>query len=131
MRRDVPAAWADVSVLTFVAPDEGKAFRPNAVVTSEPLSPSHSLADDAEAQTAAAQREVRKLKLHRSEPAAGRHIVELSFQSQEGHPLRQLQMYTAHDGRVLTLSLTHREADFEAMRPTFERMMQSLLVQKP
>lgn len=126
VRLEIPAEWTDFSVLTFVGPDEGKPFRPNAVVTSEPLPASQSLAQYAEAQCAAAQREVRKFKLHRSEPGSeGRHVVEYSFQSQEGHPLRQLQAFTLHEDRVVTLSLTHREADFEAARPTFERVLRS------
>lgn len=123
-----PAGWRDLSVLTFVEPD-AKTFAANIVVTHAALEGSE-LAAHVEAEALAFEQELSGYKRVRVErlPVAGKtgYAVEQTFKTDSGLLLRQLALYAEDADTVFTMTLTHSDEAFEAIRPRFYELVQSV-----
>lgn len=123
-----PAGWRDLSVLTFVEP-EAKTFAANVVVTHAPLDGA-GLEAHVEAEALAFENELNAFKRVRVErlPVAGKtgYAVEQTFKTDSGLLLRQLALYVDDADTVFTLTVTHSDDAFEALRPRFYELVQSL-----
>jgi hypothetical protein len=132
VRLEAPGHWIDASVITLICPEGPDGFRPNVLVSREPLDGVVSAEAYAKSQSVGLRKQYKAYKVHREERVqAGEreaYLVEHSFKSPENLAVRQQQVYVVKDGMVFTMALTHLEDHFEQMRESFDRVRASFQV---
>lgn len=133
LRFEAPASFTDATMITLLGPPED-GFRANVLVTRD-AAPEAGLETyvDAQSEDFAARAPGYALHARAARRLAGREglTVEQSFDSGDGTRLRQLQAFVGVGAEIHAISMTHLEARFEAVRPSFEALLDSLELDAP
>jgi hypothetical protein len=128
LRFEAPESFTDATMITLLGPVED-GFRANVLITRD-AEPEAGLDAYVDAQSEDFATRAPGYALHRraARRLAGREglTVEQSFDSSDGTRLRQLQAFVGVDGEIHAISMTHLEACFEAVRPSFDALLDTL-----
>lgn len=125
----VPDNWTDRTMTIFAAPAKaGQAVTPNILVASDRVKPGEDLGAFVSRQVHDLGHRAQdfRLKLRRDGALDGRDSIEIVFRwnSVEQGFLQQRQIYAMiDDARVMTITNTARESDFDAADKTFQRIL--------
>ncbi|OWJ61384.1 DcrB-related protein [Inquilinus limosus] len=125
----VPDDWTDRTMTIFAAPAKaGQAVTPNILVASDRVKPGEDLSAFVSRQVHDLKHRAQdfRLKLQREGVLDGRDCIEIVFRwnSVEQGFLQQRQVYAMiDDARVMTITNTARESEFEVADQTFQRIL--------
>lgn len=126
----VPDDWQDESVITFAAPSRGGAAA-NIVITEE--RPEGTWQAAVERSLRELRRTMRGYRLASQGPlehgGAPAIRVEHGFRSPDNVAVHQIQLFVWRAPRLVTLTVSQAEAEFERDRPMLERILAEVEVE--
>jgi hypothetical protein len=126
----LPPGWVDMSQIVAVGPADND-FRPNLVITREPVTPMETAIAFAQRQLPLLKQSIPSLQVIKESPTK---LGALSAFSREytgvyqGRKLQQLQLYVVQNGTAYVFTVTHVEGKLDAVRPTVEKMLAGLTI---
>ena len=124
-----PETWIDRSTVTLIAPPEA-GFSPNVVIGRDPFGLDVELGQYVDDQIAVfkSQSQGYKLVTKVETELAGQPAIRLehTFLLQSGVALLQVQVYTVGPDGVITVAMTDLESRFDAQRPVFDDILESI-----
>jgi hypothetical protein len=124
---EIPKGWDDFSTMTIVGPAAG-GFRANVVVTAEASTAAPP--DYAQRQLKLLAAEAKAFKKINGGPSTiGGQVAEtidFSFKDDSGRVLRQRHIYVQVAERMITISCTHLDREFEQAEGLFAEVTQSI-----
>jgi hypothetical protein len=127
---EIPAAWEDRSILSFVGPEE-RGFRPNVLIGRRPLRGA-SFDQIVDEQSEALHKQLSRVQRHGSRDSEiggmSARWIDFSFHSKEAGALRQLLAFIAAGDEMLTASVTASAQQMEDRRAEYAAMIESLVL---